>query len=455
MRLCKISNHSIRKTLNLRAIMLAVAVLLAKFLWERPTSIGENPIHRYTNIVSDPSLLTQTWNQSLREREMKRFPDFKALNPDFKPAEGPKVILFWTEWEKKLSWEQRFGTEDELMACPSARCHSTYRKEDIYKADAVLFKSDKINPDKMPSRGRYWNQRWVWVGVEAPLSPEADRSHALLRRLGSSTFNWTMTYHPESEVLVTKGFLTSFLSTSSLLRPSLLGEHKSALVAYQEDIALNTTLIEVMGVKWRDFVTRPKLLMSWFDGSCNTSSKREEYIKKLATYIELESYGRCGRYSCRQWGFTSVRLCWKIYMATKFLFALIMEDYLCDYYVSLGLYRALEYGLVPIVWGGTAYDHILPPGSYIDARMYHPLALGNLLTTLRRDPVAYSKYHVWRRYWAVTKQSGLCELCHLLHNDTTRGHHIDIPKWRRETEQCVKAPSNMFHADNWKEVIYQ
>lgn len=109
MRLCKISNHSIRKTLNLRAVMLAMAVLLAKFLWERPTSIGENPIHRYTNVVSDPSLLTQTWNQSLRERELKRFPDFKALNPDFKPAEGPKVILFWTDWEKKLSWEQRYA----------------------------------------------------------------------------------------------------------------------------------------------------------------------------------------------------------------------------------------------------------------------------------------------------------------------------------------------------------
>ncbi|XP_063584757.1 alpha-(1,3)-fucosyltransferase C-like [Penaeus indicus] len=142
-------------------------------------------------------------------------------------------------------------------------------------------------------------------------------------------------------------------------------------------------------------------------------------------------------------------------MAKKYLFALIMEDYLCDYYVSEGLYRALAYGLVPVVWGGTAYEHILPPRSYIDARRYHPKALGDLLTELQRNPVAYGKYHVWRRYWVVAKRGSLCELCHRLHNNITRGYHMDIPKWRQETEECVVAPLRMFDGDGWKKVIYQ
>ncbi|XP_047473038.1 alpha-(1,3)-fucosyltransferase C-like [Penaeus chinensis] len=259
-----------------------------------------------------------------------------------------------------------------------------------------------------------------------------------------------MTYHPESDVVVTEGFLTPFLSSPSLLHSSPISEHKSALDAYFEDIALNTTLSDVMELKWRDFVTRPKLLMSWIDGSCDTSSKREEFMKKLATYIHLESYGSCGTYNCT----LEVDRWWEFY-SHQYLFALIMEDYLCDHYVSSELYKALLHGLVPVVWGGADYKHILPPGSYIDARMYHPRALGDLLTALQRDPVTYGKYHVWRRHWTVKEGGSLCDLCDHLFKSTTRGHHINISEWRQKTQYCVGAPSGMFEDDNWKEVIYQ
>ncbi|ROT66693.1 hypothetical protein C7M84_015273 [Penaeus vannamei] len=363
-----------------------MAAFLAKFLWEKQTPIGEYPVHRkvsYTSIASDPLPMTQAWNRSQKKMDIERISDFKALKPDLKLAEGPKLILFWTDWGAGVSWEQRFGTEKDLMSCPTGRCRLSNNKKDIGKAHAVLFKSDR------------------------------------------------------------------------LLRPSLIHEHKSALDAYLEDIALNTTLMEVMGIKWRAFVTRPKLLMSWIDGNCSTDSKREEYVEKLAKYVHLESYGTCGRFRCATWGHMNVGKCWKTYIATKYLFALAMEDYLCDHYVSEGLYRPLVHGLVPVVWGGTDYRHILPPGSYIDARMYHPSALGDLLTALQRNPIAYGKYHVWRRHWTLTKRGSLCELCHRLHTDTTRGHHIDIPKWRLETEQCMVAPSRMFDSEAWKEVIYQ
>ncbi|XP_042883923.1 alpha-(1,3)-fucosyltransferase C-like [Penaeus japonicus] len=434
-----------RKTFTCRAIIPAIIIIFAICILNQ---------YRLSKAVTSTS--TKVAVIVTKENKIEKIPDYKELKPNLKITTGPKIILFWTEWEENVPWQERFGTEADLRSCSPGLCKFTSDKNYINKAHAVLFKSDRIDLRHLPPRTRYRDQRWVWVAMESPLSPEGQRSIALLQRLGSWNINWTMTYHPHAEVLAMSGFLDSFLTVPKSLRPSLISEHEHALNSYLEDMALNKTLRDAMGVKWLDFVVRPKLLMSWFEGNCNTTSKREEYAQKLGQYVHLESYGSCGKFTCKMWGYQDdVDGCWKKYMATKYLFALVMEDYLCDHYTTQGLYRVLENGLVPIVWGGTQYSSILPPGSYIEARRYHPLDLGNLLTAIQRDLVAYGKYHLWRNYWTVKRKGSLCELCHRLHNDTTRGHHTNIPKWRRETEQCTVAPLRMFDGDKWKGVIYQ
>lgn len=170
-------------------------------------------------------------------------------------------------------------------------------------------------------------------------------------------------------------FFFSFYCRS--LRPSLISEHERALNSYLEDMALNKTLRDAMGVKWLDFVVRPKLLMSWFEGNCNTTSKREEYAQKLGQYVHLESYGSCGKFTCKMWGYQDdVDGCWKKYMATKYLFALVMEDYLCDHYTTQGLYRVLENGLVPIVWGGESREMFFCLNWFLGRLHWHDCSLG-------------------------------------------------------------------------------
>ncbi len=92
-------------------------------------------------------------------------------------------------------------------------------------------------------------------------------------------------------------------------------------------------------------------------------SKREEYVKELQKYIQVDIYGQCGDLSgCPK---SEGDDCPKR-LATKYKFYLAFENAICKEYVTEKFTRTLNYPTIPIVMGGANYSSFAPKHSYID-----------------------------------------------------------------------------------------
>ena len=56
--------------------------------------------------------------------------------------------------------------------------------------------------------------------------------------------------------------------------------------------------------------------------------------------------------------------------------------------------------------GGANYKEIAPKNSFIDAREYTPLQLGQLLKSLNSNDEEYLQYYEWTRGW-LEKRNGI------------------------------------------------
>ncbi|XP_064077672.1 alpha-(1,3)-fucosyltransferase 11-like [Macrobrachium nipponense] len=119
----------------------------------------------------------------------------------------------------------------------------------------------------------------------------------------------------------------------------------------------NTTLEDMMGQGWKDFVDRPKAVF-WMSSNCQTPSRREEYVDELSKYIQVDKFGKCGdgEFTCGNPYEAFEETCWNTIFKKQYLFALAFENSLCNHYLSEKPYNPLIYGLVPIVWGGIAVN---------------------------------------------------------------------------------------------------
>ncbi|XP_045102825.1 alpha-(1,3)-fucosyltransferase C-like [Portunus trituberculatus] len=362
-----------------------------------------------------------------------------------------KTILFWNKWFGH-EWSARFGptTPEELriLGCPSWRCKFSTNHRDLFTADAVVFEASGLQ-GYLKNIPRPNFQRWVWVAVESPIS-DMGRTYSNSAGKMSPFINWTMTYHSGSDIMAFYGHFLSRDATVRPLRPNLMSEHSAAVQKVQAALDRGDTLQDVMGDSWRHFVERPRVV-AFMTSHCFTYSRREDYVDELQKYIKVDRYGSCLQRKCgnRHQPIT----CWENILSKNYSFYMAMENSLCNEYVTEKLYFALVYRMVPVVWGGSEYDKVLPPHSYINARHYHPRDLAAFLLRLRQDPVAYGRYHLWRGYLKAVMGGSFCEMCHRLHTDTEPSRHKNIGKWFGKSGNCTRVAKGMFASDAWKKYI--
>ena len=137
-----------------------------------------------------------------------------------------KTILFYTNFFS-LSWETFLPKQTLLTPeCPVTNCDFLFNTSHSHpeEADAVIFHSRDINMKSVP-RLRRPDQLYIWLNLEAP--PEDDKKSVVLHRLSQKFkatqkslededekrfgrpgfFNWTFTYHRESDLLLLYGGL--------------------------------------------------------------------------------------------------------------------------------------------------------------------------------------------------------------------------------------------------------
>ncbi|XP_071524419.1 alpha-(1,3)-fucosyltransferase C-like [Panulirus ornatus] len=389
-----------------------------------------------------------------------------------KRSDDRKVVLFWTSWSRKAWWVRvRGGVDLHAAHCPEPRCDFTHDRRRQRDAAAILFQSEEVRLEDLPEGARDGSRRWVWVHVEAPPASVRSASSFFLSqhveasqgRDLSELFNWTMTYHPASDVMEPYGALLPLLPEESplskaptvatpfpSLRPALLDHTSAAYLAYMTALKRGYSLEEAVGPswvpyvdresegvgkRWKSFLKRPRLV-AWMSSHCRTASRREEYVKRLQQHVRVHVYGACGLLRCGRRGKHRDDRCWRQVLAPRYLFYLAFENAACDAYVTEKLWMPLIHGIVPVVLGGANYSNFLPPNSYIDALSLTPEELGRLLAKLQANPEEYARYHLWRGFWRATLRPPLCELCLKIHNDTEVVTQHDILGWWQRQGRC-------------------
>ncbi|RWS04699.1 alpha-(1:3)-fucosyltransferase 9-like protein [Dinothrombium tinctorium] len=254
---------------------------------------------------------------------------------------------------------------------------------------------------------RYYKQKWVLYNMESPANTEHLRKS--LQNL-QENIDWMLTYRRDSDIYSPYGY------TKANTRP--------------KNISLN--------------LTNKKREVAWFVSNCDTPGKREDFVRELAKYVEIDIYGNCGDFKCDK---SSYYKCLEM-VETNYKFYLSFENSLCKDYVTEKLFRVMSYNVIPIVFGGAEYREILPPNSFIDALAFkNPRELSVHLKEISNNLTLQMKYFEWKRYYSIVDNisNGLCLLCDKLietNLNSQNGHHTtklkrDLIKWWFDDANCT------------------
>jgi alpha-1,3-fucosyltransferase len=257
----------------------------------------------------------------------------------------------------------------------------------------VLFQAPRLDyhPPPKPLRP---DHVWICVGLESPVHYRGQHGSPDWR----GVFNWTMTYRRDSDIY----------APYEIVKP-----HYS--------LHRNFTAI---------FAAKSKMA-AWMVTNCHTSSRRENYARRMANIIPLDIIGSCGRRGAniganRTMGIALLNNTYKFYLS--------FENSLCVDYVTEKMMKTIPLNVVPVVRGGANYTAMFPNGTYINADDFvSPEALAGYLSYLNKHPEKYIEY-LKRKFDYRIHLNGdmdaMCKICEMLHNiGKHRRVYNDVTKW--------------------------
>ncbi|KAK4307707.1 hypothetical protein Pmani_020553 [Petrolisthes manimaculis] len=323
------------------------------------------------------------------------------------------TILVWKSGpsvERRLLKEYGNVRKDPFRKCSAHNCRLTYEDKEATTADAILIHLHRTKgPDTFPNRTKL-NQRWIWLTDESPYNTFMVSK---IKKLDAYNgyFNWSMSYKMDSDIPVPYGRTVA-------LTPGEISSYQP-----KDYYSLKSKTIAIMG------------------SNCGGKNKRWKYVKELQKYIDVDTYGGCGKLKCPG---HYTQDCSAI---SDYKFYLSFENSDCDEYITEKLWwHALGKGPVPIVMGGniTSYHKHLPPNSFIHANSINtPKDLAKYLRYLLKHPDEYNQYHAWRSSYKVLNEHGYfqsevfhyCRICEALnYNDPTPKTYTALQTyWNKDT----------------------
>ncbi|KAK7065534.1 hypothetical protein SK128_001016 [Halocaridina rubra] len=308
----------------------------------------------------------------------------------------PKRIILWNDFLASYpeGWNQVF--KRQLQGdCPE-NCDVTRSKSNWQNADVIIFKQPldaqsskriKLPPTKLK------NQTWLIFSAEAPTHKTWNLPMEWL-----GIFDWTFTYHTKSDVVMPYGTITPIQAKTNA---------KS-----DRDY-------------WAEKRDNGKFA-AWMISHCPTSSGREEYVRELRKYENVDIYGECGDLHCGNRKTLKVVReqkvpdnCYELMATYKFYFA--FENSICEDYITEKFFKTLQMDTIPVVFGGGNYSAIAPPHSFINGTAFEkPKDLATYLRTVANNQSLYNSFFDWKGKYRVEVgfpfNPMICDLCHQLHN---------------------------------------
>ena len=176
--------------------------------------------------------------------------------------------------------------------------------------------------------------------------------------------------------------------------------------------------------------------VAWIVSHCKVNSKRMAYVKKMSKYIDIDIYGKCGRYTC-----DDNKDC-KKQLSDSYKFYLAFENSLCKEYTTEKLFYLFQedFNIIPVVRGASDTVSIVPSNTYISTSDFNtPKSLALYLSKVASNETLYLSFLKEKDRFGVRNITlynyGLCSLCKQLNNNYTRQTPLDINDWY--TNQCV------------------
>lgn len=410
-----------------------------------------------------------------------------------------RVVLWTPFWHKWDGWKGMLRDHGALREgrCAIWRCEfllgTEVTTEQIKEAYAIIFFSLDVKAQPLPPR--FPHTLWIWLELESPIiSIAATKSWSQFEASGVF-FNLTMSYHHLNHIVALAGELVPlstpqhcpisssyFFNTSSptytsynhhmdqfeswlrergvvadeKLRAERSRRHGSLIYRAKDNTTLTQPRSNDQGEKKVQgnetsvmeegsltltpeeiaLATRPRVAV-WMASHCPTDSRREDMVAELQGFMAVTTVGKCGKLKCGKNHMDDYCYQW---LAASHLFYLSFENALCDDYITEKMWTPMKHGMVPVVYGGANYHHILPFDSYIDVSNFSSLAaLANHLLYLATHPAAYLRHLQWRRYWQVRRLVPWCDLCTAIHRQTHPAR-ATLDQWWNTTATCYAPP---------------
>ena len=286
---------------------------------------------------------------------------------------------------------------------------------------------------------RFPNHRFVFYELDSPANTKTYPFTNNQTRF--NFFNWTMTHRLDSDI-IQRDIYGAIVPKANAHLPEIYPESLYSLTGGRTRRQLKPSPLYLRRPKSDSDVWRgKKKLVAWFASHCPTPIRREEYVRQLSRYVDVDIYGKCGNLTkCDKHGKNDEDDDCLQMLRTDYKFYLSFENSWCPDYVTEKFYRPLMYDTVPIVLGGVDYDKFAPPHSFINALDFASAKeLAEYLLLLNRTDDLYARYFDWKRHYdvALPANDGWCDLCQMA-NDRNQPVKIypDIQKWWMDRGQC-------------------
>lgn len=404
---------------------------------------------------------------------------FDDLLEDIKLKNLKSVQLLTGRFDFK-NWELDELGETPFQYCPEKRCFA-YRSLGLLhipneKADGIMVHGPNLW--YLPSKSSYQRnprQLWLFYSME-PQRLTFCSSHYDLHDL-DDWFNITATFKYDSDLRLD---YKQFREWNDIVYDlDYINEYNKLLETHPDPIS------SIFDISMKQ---KRKASVVWFVSHCETNSRRENYVRELQKYIEIDIYGNCDGY------FSNIKedpcgskkniKCFNKIM-NEYKFYLAFENSLCQDYISEKFWKLydsnkiFEINIVPIVRGARKKEYMKAINKsmfYINSDDYtNPKDLANYLNFLISNETAYLEYFEWkiniykeinkvlnnqsnkiRSNWNVSTwyhlKEPFCKICSSLHNETYLESNQN-KKWKFSEWYSIK--NNCWDKDEERIFIYK
>lgn len=259
-------------------------------------------------------------------------------------------------WYNIPSYLRSYVKYSKTKKCENVRsnCVVSMDNSDLHKSSVVIFTHSSL-PGFPPTKSK--SQIWMFNSLE---------NKAYTQRPSpawKNKFDWIMSYRRDADVSRPYG---------KIIRP---------------DKSIERNYSEVFRQKTKFGV--------WMSGHCPVPSRRKEYIEKLQKYIDIDTFGACGKKKC---GTRTVfkNDCLKN-LAREYKFYFSFENNICRDYSTEKVFSIYKYdfnlSIIPVINGPPQASEYLPKGTFLSTLDYtSPESLAKKLKEIGSSESLYTQY---------------------------------------------------------------